>query len=290
MTDDRTAKTTTLRDGRTLGYAEFGATGGTPLINFHGFPGSRLMSRIGHDAAVRRNVRLIAPERPGMGLSTYQPHRRILDWPADVAQLADALGIEKFAVMGVSGGGPYVAACALAMPDRLTAAGIVSGVGPMNRPGGTDGMMRMNKILFGVQRRLPPAGRAIVWLQAQVMLRAGAKGFERFAKTLPPPDREIALRPGMRDLLIDDMREAYRQGSRGAALENSLYARDWGFDLRDIRMRVHLWQGEDDRNVPPGHGRYQAAAIPDCRAHFYPGEGHLLVVDRMEEIVGALLA
>lgn len=289
-TADSTARTITLRDGRTLGYAEYGAPDGTPLFNFHGLPGSRLTSRLGHEAAARRNVRLIAPDRPGMGLSSYQPHRRILDWPDDVTQLADALGLGRFAVMGVSGGGPYVAACAFAIPDRLTAAGIVSGVAPMDRPGSTDGMLRMNRILFGLQRRFPPAGRAMMWLQAQMLLRAGARGFERFAKTLPPADRAIVLRPGMRDLLVADMREAFRQGVRGAAMENDLFARTWGFDLRDIGMPVHLWQGEDDRNVPPEHGRYQAAAIPDCRAHFYAGEGHLLIVDRMEAIVDELIA
>lgn len=290
MAADEPGRTITLRDSRTLGYAEYGAPGGTPVMSFHGFPGSRITSRIGHEAAVRRGVRVIAPDRPGMGLSSYQPHRRMMDWPGDVAQLADALGLQRFAVMGVSGGGPYVAACALAIPDRLTAAAIVSGVGPMDRPGGTDGMLRMNKVLFGVQRRFPPAGRTIVWLQFLVMRRIGARGFERFAKTLPPADQAIASRPEVRDLFIADLREAFRHGARGAALENRLYASDWGFRLQDIRMPVHLWQGEDDRNVPLAHGRYQAEAIPDCRARFYPGEGHLLLVDRIDEIIDTLLA
>jgi len=102
-----------LNDGRLLGYAEFGDPGGTPVMFFHGFPGSRLEGALGHEAAERAAVRMICIDRPGMGLSTFQPGRRMLDWPADVAALADALGIGRFAVGGVSGGGPYAAVCAL---------------------------------------------------------------------------------------------------------------------------------------------------------------------------------
>src|SRR5439155_16354079 len=100
-----------LRDNRLLGYAEYGTSSGYPVIFFHGMPGSRLEGALGHEAAIGQNVRLVAPDRPGYGLSDFKRRRRMLDWADDVVELADALGIDRFAVAGISGGGPYVAAC-----------------------------------------------------------------------------------------------------------------------------------------------------------------------------------
>jgi pimeloyl-ACP methyl ester carboxylesterase len=277
-----------LRDGRMLGYAEYGDSTGTPVFSFHGFPGSRVESRFARDAALQRGIRVIAPDRPGLGLSTYQPRRTILGWPDDVVELADALGIERFAVMGVSGGGPYAAVCAHKIPQRLTGVAIVSGVGPLHRLGATEGMLRTNRIMFGAQRRFPPLGRAIIWLAGIVLKRYGTKGMDRMARALPEADQRIMARPDVRDLFAEDASEAFRSGARGPALENSLFTRPWGFRLEDIAMPVHLWQGGDDRNVPVAHGRYQASALPNCTEHFYAGEGHLLVFERIDEILDAI--
>lgn len=130
-TDSRTLR---LRDGRLLGYAEYGDPGGPALFYFHGFPGSRLEARLGDAVAARNGVRLIALDRPGFGLSHFKPGRTISEWPDDVVELADALGIDRFAVMGVSGGGPYVAACALKIPHRLIGAAMVSSTAPSDAP------------------------------------------------------------------------------------------------------------------------------------------------------------
>jgi pimeloyl-ACP methyl ester carboxylesterase len=120
---EETADRIELRDGRQLGYAEWGDSAGGPLLFFHGWPGSRLEGRLGDEAAKTCRVRLIALDRPGMGLSDFQSRRALVDWPDDVVQLADALGLERFAVLGISGGGPYAAACAWKLSDRLTHAG-----------------------------------------------------------------------------------------------------------------------------------------------------------------------
>ena len=121
-----------LKDGRKLGYADLGNPEAKPLFHFHGFPGSRLEVAIFADRVVQNNIRLIGIDRPGMGLSDFKKDRTILDWPDDVVELADALGINKFAIEGISGGGPYAAACAYKIPDRLTTCGIISGLGPMD--------------------------------------------------------------------------------------------------------------------------------------------------------------
>ena len=144
-----------LQDGRLLGYAEYGDPDGQPLFFFHGTPGSRVEGRLNAEAAAAANVHLIAPDRPGFGLSDFQPGRSIADWADDVAQLADALGFDHFGVLGASGGGPPVIACALELPERLTTAGIVAGVGPADAAEATEGMSQSNRALFAVGRRAP---------------------------------------------------------------------------------------------------------------------------------------
>ncbi len=164
MAPETTDRTLRLRDGRFLGYAEVGDPDGRPVLYFHGFPGSRLEARLTHAAAAGGGVRVIALDRPGMGLSTHKPGRGFLDWPDDVAEAADLLGIERFAVAGLSGGGPYTAVCALKLSQRLTGAAIISGVGPFDAPEATVGMSRQNRLIFALGRRAPvrvrpPCGR-----------------------------------------------------------------------------------------------------------------------------------
>jgi pimeloyl-ACP methyl ester carboxylesterase len=119
LVEERTNRTIRLRDGRRLGYAEWGDPDGRPLFYFHGWPGARVEGRLGDEAARAQGVRMIALDRPGMGLSDYQPRRTLVDWPDDVIQLAAAMGLDRFAVLGISGGGPYAAACAWKLSDRL---------------------------------------------------------------------------------------------------------------------------------------------------------------------------
>ncbi len=290
MSSHATAPTIRLADDRLLGYAQYGDPEGKPVFYFHGFPGSRLEAKLSATAAARRGVRIIALDRPGFGLSDFKHGRRIGDWPNDVTEAADALGIDRFAVLGVSGGGPYAAACALMIPQRLTAAAIVSGVGPINAPAATHGMSRQNRLLFGLARRLPWLARLpMSWIGRQAR-RNPERLLDTMSGELPESDKAVLARPEVKAALQDDIAEAFRRGSRGPAWELVLYGRPWGFRLEDISMEVYLWQGELDTLVPPSMGRYQARAIPNCRARFYPREGHLLVVDRIEEIQAALFS
>jgi pimeloyl-ACP methyl ester carboxylesterase len=277
-----------LRDGRILGYAEYGDPTGHPALLFHGTPGSRLEGAIAHRAAAARGVRVICPDRPGYGLSDFKRRRSILDWADDVEELADALGIERFAVAGVSGGGPYAAACAVRLPRRLTGVAIISGVGPYDAPGATDGMMLMNRLALTLARRAPLAVRLFIWIQEQFGRRSPDRFLDGMIRGLTEPDRRVLARPEIRDLFKRDFAESIRHGSRGATREALLFARPWGFRLQDITVEVHLWQGEDDAEVPPSMGRFQAAAIPNCRAHFCPDTGHLLAITHVGEIIDAL--
>jgi pimeloyl-ACP methyl ester carboxylesterase len=229
---------------------------------------------------------LIAVDRPGMGLSDFQPHRTIVDWPADVVQVAAALGLDRFAVLGISGGGPYAAACAWKLPDRLTGAGIVSGLAPLDAPGASAGMGRQNRLAFQLVGRAALLGRILMATTAASVARRPDRVLERGVAAAA--DKEYLERPEVRTILAESLSEAFRSGSRGPAWEMGLYARPWGFRLEDIRTPVHLWHGEQDANAPVTMGRYLATSIPGARATFYPGEGHLHFVDRLSEVFVAM--
>jgi pimeloyl-ACP methyl ester carboxylesterase len=286
--EDSTAQAIRLRDGRRLGYAEWGDPGGRPLLYFHGWPGSRVEGRLGDEAARARGVRLIALDRPGMGLSDYQPRRTLVDWPDDVLQVAAALGLDRFAVLGISGGGPYAAACAWKLSDRLTGAGIVSGLAPLDVPGVITGMSRQNRLAFQLVGRLAVLRQVLMAKSAVSVRRQPDRILERGVGAAV--DKHYLDRPDLRRILVESLTEAYRSGSRGPAWELALYVRPWGFRVEDIRAPVHLWHGEQDANHPVTMGRYLARVIPKCQANFVPGEGHLVFVDRLPEILAAVCA
>ena len=283
-------ETLRLEDGRLLGYAVYGDPEGWPIFYFHGFPGSRLEAQLADRVAARMGIRLIALDRPGFGLSDFKPRRTIFEWPDDVVKIADALGINRFATIGVSGGGPYAAACALKIPQRLTAVAIVCGLGPLDTPNGTDRMIRTNHLIFFLGRRLPWLAKISLWRIAYQVRRNPEGTLRRMIVALPDPDKAVLARLEVKTAMKDNVVEAFRGGSRGAACELLLYTRPWGFLLQDIATRVNLWHGEQDVSVPPTMGQYQARTIPNCRAIFYPGEGHFsLVINHMEEVLSGLL-
>jgi pimeloyl-ACP methyl ester carboxylesterase len=278
-----------LPDGRQLGYAEYGDPAGKPVIHFHGTPDSRLEGTLPHvaETAARLGVRLILPDRPGIGLSDFKPGRAILDWPADVLALADALLLERIAVIGVSGGGPYAAACAWKIPQRLTRVGIISGVAPPDMPGALD---LLDKTSDGQAVKL---GSKAPWLLRLVLAytvfefrRDPYKLLAQISSEVSPPDQAVLAKPAVAETVVRMTGGAFQQGARGAAWDYTLFSRPWGFALGDIRLPVYLWHGEDDRICPVEMGRYVAQGIPGCQAAFFPGEGHFsLVMDHFAEIL-----
>lgn len=287
---DAESQTMTLPDGRTLGYAEHGDPDGTPIFYFHAFPGSRIEARLFDEAAAKHKARLIAVDRPGMGLSDFMRNRRVVDWPKDVAALADHLGVDKFVDAGVSGGGPYSAVCARVLPERVEKAVLLAGIGPMHAPGATKGMSTQNKMLFLVSKYAPAvAGIFIVVMAMQSSNRE--RVMKQISESASPEDKLVLeQRPELADLLYDSTLEALRQGTRGARHELYLYSRRWGFRLDRIEVPVLLWHGEKDKNVPPSMGRYQAEKIPNCTATFLPNEGHMgCIANHLDDVFSAVL-
>jgi pimeloyl-ACP methyl ester carboxylesterase len=270
-------RTIHLSDGRELGYVEYGAADGKPLFYFHGYPGSRLESRFLASASEAAGTRLIGIDRPGMGLSTFKPGRTVLDWPDDVLALADTLRLESFAVVAFSGGGPYAAACACKIPQRLTACGIIAGVGRISGYQAFLARWMPNLLTRTIERSLQTREKAHRML---------ARQSERWVE----PDRKSLLKPGVSNILVDSLMDAFHQGSRGVAYEGTLFGHPSGFQLEEIAFpAVYLWHGGLDQEVSIDAGREVARRIPQCKATFYPDEGHIsLIVNHAEEVVSAL--
>jgi len=276
-----------LHDGRSLAYTERGDPRGVPIIHQHGMPGSRLDHEADDEFYRSLGVRVITPDRPGYGMSDSHPHRRLLDWPADVVELADLLAIKRFGITALSGGGIYALACAAAIPDRLIEVVVTGCPAPMQRPGALAGMRFMT--------------RAGVWLgsSAPWLLEAGAQALsglirryprffvDQFNRDKPPPDRHWLSMPSVSAGAADTLREALRPGAWGYVQDIRVLSTPWGFALSDIKVPVELWHGDLDTVIPISHGRYLASAIPNAALKVCPGEGHMLLWNHLAEILAA---
>jgi pimeloyl-ACP methyl ester carboxylesterase/Flp pilus assembly protein TadD len=278
-----------LGDGRWLAYVEFGDPEGTPVICCHGTPGSRLTYLDEEDVAKRLHLRLVAPDRPGYGLSDSQPRGTVLDWADDVAELADHLGIERFAVLSVSGGGPYAAACAYKMPERVTRLALVSSPAPLSAPGVWKAMSRLSHLRVRITRHLPgPALDKLHDFAARLARRYADQSLLADPKRYPLVDRSKMERRVLTPTFLEELVEPYRKGGAGHARDDKLIVRPWGFPVDVIHVETYVWHGELDTLAPPAMGRYLANAIPRCHANFFPGEGHLVMNAHQEEILRAL--
>jgi pimeloyl-ACP methyl ester carboxylesterase len=265
--------TVTLPDGRVLAYEDYGVATGFPVLSFHGGLSSRLDAAPAHEAAVAAGVRLISPDRPGMGLSTYQRGRRLTDWQADVTHLNEALGIGEFAVMGWSAGGAYAAVCAAAMGDRVTAAALLSSAVPLDLYGTTRGLSMEDRVLLVLTRRTPWLASAL--MKVSIVNASNARLFRAFMRTFPPADRTVLTEWGPPDHALSFVREAMRQGTEGCVQDYRIFGAPWGFSLEDIHVPVDIWEGSDDNTGPPGYRAFLKRHIPQATIHVVPGEGHL---------------
>lgn len=269
----------TLADGRRLGYARLGTRGGKPIFYFTGGNSSRYEGLWFEDAARAEGIDLVVPDRPGFGLSDFQPGRRFVDWPADVTQLADSLGIDEFAIFGLSGGSPHAAATAFRIPERVRRAAIVSGVAPPEMPAATKGMWPPVRMMFFTARRFPDLNRLLLrqmsnfYADEQQMLR-------RMKQVLPPPDVAlIHARPEVIRIFSQAAGEAHRNGVAGDHHEWTMYVRPWGFQLEEIRTEIGLWYGAVDGNVPPGMGEYMHSRLQHSRIRIVPDGGHFSTIN-----------
>ena len=276
-----------LADGRNISFAEYGSPDGHPVLYFHGAPSSRLEPLlIGDDVFVRLGLRIIAPDRPGMGRSNFQPHRGFSDWPVDVTALADSLGLHKFSVLGNSGGGIYVAACAARIPERLHSAVIVSGAWRMDQSRLLTHIPLVMRMMWLLAKHAP----ALLRLLLKNMSASVGSDLAQMKDILPQPDYDALESRGRYEAFSYVLREAMRQGSKGPAWDMRLYVHPLDVRLQDIRVPLHVFHGEKDSNVPIAMVREALTDIPSARLTSYQHEAHLSTLcNRFDDIAKALL-
>lgn len=278
--------TVALPDDRRVGFAAFGASSGPVVFAFHAGMSSRLDACWADEAARSRGIRVIGLDRPGIGRSDPKPGRRLVDWADDVSAVADALGVDRFAVVGWSSGSAYALAAAAAIPDRLLGVGLVAALAPISvRP-----MGRFDRSFLFVARRAPlllgALGVMVGWMLSGIVARPSS--LRGAARVVGEADSPVvaALGPSA----LRSFHEAFRAGSHGVVDDEVLVLEPWGFDLDAVRPVVHLWQGDGDRFAPPAHARRVAACLPRAVLHECPGEGHFLAYAHAAEILETLLA
>ena len=269
-----------LPDGRKLGFAEGGDPKGAPVFYFHGFPGSRLEVAL----LPAKGLRLIGVDRPGYGMSTPRPWRKLADWPADIEALADFLRLEQFGVIGVSGGAPYASSVAHGLGDRVNALALVCGLGPPEAPGMTFG----GTSNIALALRFLPARLTLAALGRQIILSDRALRQMRALRSRrgghPAADMELREGP-MMVAMVKSWREGLKRSSLGIAADARIYGQPWHFGLHEIDVPTSIWHGHADTVVPISIGEHYAANVPGIETNFTKDDGHFsIVINSLDEI------
>lgn len=269
-----------------MGYAEYGDPKGVPVFLLHGNPGSRLSWGLMPDSPFLPNIRIIAPDRPGYGLTDFKKNA-LEHWPDDLRQLADYLGVDQFCLFAPSGGGPYALACAWKIPDRLISVGIFGSVGP-NVPEATAGALRSLKLLWKIANPLFGLVKLQMRLISAMVKNNPDKTLKRLRKLeLSEYDKKIFDRPEIQDMFRKDISEAYRQNGIGSAYDTTIPA-SWDIPLEEISIKVRIWQAKPDLLIGNMSG-YLAAKIPKTQLEVIPNTGHLWILDHMPEVLRSLI-
>jgi len=277
-------------DDRQIGFAEFGDPQGRAVFWLHGTPGAR--RQIPMEARVyaeQRQIRLIGLDRPGIGSSTPYQYDTVFAFADDLRAIADTLGIDKFEVIGLSGGGPYTLACAAAMPDRVVAAGVLGGIAPSRGADAIGGGV----MAFGskVAPVLEVAGYPIRLAAVSLVRLArpvASPALDLYGRLSPEADRHMLARPEFKAMFLDDLLNGSRKQLAAPFADVVVFARDWGFRLDEVKVPVRWWHGDRDHIVPFEHGQHVVSRLPDAQLYHLPGESHLAGLGRAEEILDTM--
>ena len=279
-----------LPDGRQIAYCLAGAEKGEPVFSFHGLPGSRMESYLLDSAAAKLNIKIITPDRPGYGLSTRKFSRTLLDWSEDVLHLADALDLDTFSVVGVSGGAPCALSCVYTMPQRIKRVGIVCGLGPLYATGLANHMRWFVTAGFFLARNFPGLLKLTHGLPVMVLAKTSpVLMLDIIAMVNGGVDRQVLKQAEIRKMLVLNIQEAFRQGTVGAVQDMQLYSQDWGFSLQEINSHIDIWHGDADKVVPISHSHYLHEHLPDSTFNTVAGQAHFSLPITCAEMILAQL-
>jgi pimeloyl-ACP methyl ester carboxylesterase len=261
-------------------------------LYFHGTPGAR--RQVPPDAgraAADRGLRLISVERPGAGWSTPHLYSAVRDWAYDVADFARRLGLERFACVGLSGGGPYALACAHELPHLVPVVAVLGGLGPTvgreTAPGYTRALGYLGPLLRAVSG---PAS----WSIAKLLRRVGPvapKAGELYVRYgCPDSDRPVLEDPRVLEVLVDALVKGVEGDFRAPFFDLVLFAHHWGFEIANIKVPVRFWHGQADAIIPTSHSAHQALLIKDSKVIYKPGMGHFAGYTEMSVVFNALLS
>ena len=286
-------QTTTLSDGRTIGFAEYGAPHGIPTFFFHGAPGSRYDGLGYSEPAARLGVRIICPDRPGHGLSSPYPGRTLSGYAKDISDLAGRLGVARYHVFGQSGGGPYAVACAAASPvGELMNATVVAGMGhPSQITRRVAGLYTV--CALGLHARFPGVMRRTMdWLYSPEWLADDEKvgrSLRRMYRLLSEEDRAVMEEPKMEGEVLAVLRAAFAQGSQGTIGDSLIYYGPWDFELGDVKRKVLLIFGDKDNRTPLAFGRYYREQLPDAELVELEDCSHFTIGKYVDEIMARVV-
>ena len=284
---DRSSRVHRLSSGRRIGYAEYGDPHGLPVIALHGTPGSRFMFALTDEGARAGGLRVIAPERPGYGLSEIHRFETLADTASDVEALADALGLDRFAMIGVSGGGPHAIAVAHRLKSRILRLVLVSPVGPVAECDHIR-MSHLHRLIFSHTSTSHHAAPTFFSTLRTLIDWAPSVAYSLLMQQVTATDCDVLNRSEVRDNLQAALREALRPGIDGALQDLKLYCAPWGVNLGEIDVPTFMWQGGEDTVVPPDAAFYLAGALPNCRLEIIEGAGHYWVFGGFDRVIGTL--
>jgi pimeloyl-ACP methyl ester carboxylesterase len=280
-----------LESGAQMAFGEYGDPNGAPVFFCHGWPSSRTMAELTHDAARNLGVRIISPDRPGIRDSNFHPNRTLLDWPPLMRELTMHLGIDRFRILAISGGAPYAYVTAWAMPQRVEAVAVVSGAPPIAELNDRGGLLTLYNRLLALRGSRPGLLRALFHIARPfASMKLPIRVRPLLLKILQPCDANVLRDSKSFEACFESARQAWRSSAAGVMTDAEIYAKPWGFSLEEVCVPVRLWHGKKDRTFSFRLAEQIATRLPNCEFHLVEGAGHYsLPIRHTHEILADLL-
>lgn len=281
---DRIHQYLILKDKRKLGFAEYGNFNGYPIIYCHGSQSSRLEMHYDLSFAIENNLRIITIDRPGHGISDFNPNGSILEFARDAKQLMIHLKLDRFSVAGMSAGSPFALGMSYLFPENIYKTSIISGFAPFNQES-KKYLSKEVKLMLNLAKSFPFLLKILLKIQAKQIVSKPKKILHGFLKIMSESDKEVLKNKSVMRVIENMFKESFRNGSEGIAYEISkLLVKDWNFELNEIQVPVTFWQGKKDNNIPYECVELMRNEIPNATLNIYSDKGHLIIFQYAYEI------